>query len=208
MNQFSTQHPSKARRRSPWLRGLLSISGLLVIGTIAAACGSSTASPGGTSAGGSATTTTGGSGSTSAALVSTTNNAKLGTILVNNKGFTLYTLANNAACDAACSAIWPPLLVTGSGSPNLGSGMAGLGTVAGTGGQQVTYNGMKLYTFTADTSPGQATGQGVTDQWGLWSAVVTKASTTPATSSPATTAPPSGGNTTTTAGGGSGGVGF
>jgi predicted lipoprotein with Yx(FWY)xxD motif len=207
MKQFPTEDPSKMRRRSPWLRGLLSISGLLVVGAIAAACGSSTASPGGTSAGGSATTTTGASSSTSAALVSTTNNAKLGTILVNSKGFTLYTLAGNAACDAACSAVWPPLLVSGSGSPNLGSGMAGLGTVAGTGGQQVTYNGMKLYTFTADTSPGQATGQGLTDQWGLWSAVVTKASTTPATSAPATSAP-SGGNTTTTAGGGSGGVGF
>ena len=141
MNQFSTEDQTAPKTRShrPWSRALLSISGVLVIGAIAAACSSSSATPTTTSQGA-------GGGGTTATLVSTTNNATLGTILVNNKGFTLYTLSGNAPCDAACSAIWPPLLVTGSASPNLGS-VAGLGTVMVSGGEQVTYNGMRLYTF-------------------------------------------------------------
>ena len=182
MNQFPTedQMASKVQRHSPRHRALLSISGLLVIGTIAAACGSSSGKPGG------------GGGGTSVTLVSTTNNSKLGTILVNNKGFTLYTLSGNAACGSACSAIWPPLLVTGSTKPILGSSVAGLGSVKVSGGAQVTYQGMRLYTFSGDKSAGQTSGQGLKDTWGTWLAVITKASTTP------TTAPAGGATTTTT----------
>lgn len=190
MTQFPTedQLASKVRRHSPRHRALLGISGLLVLGTIAAACGSSSGKP------------AGGGGGTSVTLVSTTKNSKLGTILVNNKGFTLYTLSGNAACDAACSAIWPPLLVTGSAKPNLGSGVTGLGTVKVSGHEQVTYHGMRLYTFSADKSAGQVSGNGLKDTWGTWFAVITKASTTP------TTKAPGGGATTTTAP--PGGIGF
>ncbi len=174
---------------------LLGFSGVLLVGLIAASCSSSSATP---------TTSTvapgGGGGATTASLVSTTMNAKLGTILVNNKGFALYTLSDNAPCDTACSAVWPPLLVTGSATPNFG-GVSGLATVMVSGGEQVTYNGMRLYTFVEDKTAGQASGQGLTDTWGTWSAVITKAST-------ASTTPSSGAATTTTAGGGGGGVGF
>lgn len=192
MDQFSTgsQPGVETRRHRTWGRALLGFSGVVVIGVIASACSSSSAAP---------TTTSGGSGGTTASLVSTTNNAKLGTILVNSKGFALYTLSNNAPCDAACSAVWPPLLVTGSATPNLG-GVSGVGTVTVSGGKQVTYNGMRLYTFVQDKSAGQVTGQGLTDTWGTWSAVITQASTTPTTGATTTTS--------TTAGGGGGGVGF
>jgi predicted lipoprotein with Yx(FWY)xxD motif len=188
MNQFSTEEQAapKMRHHSRWSRAFLSISGLLALGIVAAACSSSPAS-------------SGGGGSTTATLVATTKNAKLGTILVNNKGFTLYTLSGNAPCDAACSAVWPPLIATGSAKPNLG-GVSGLGTVKVSGGEQVTHNGQRLYTFIMDKSAGQATGQGLTDTWGTWNVVVTQASSTP--TSPTTAAP----TATTTPGGG--GVGF
>jgi predicted lipoprotein with Yx(FWY)xxD motif len=190
MNQFSTEDRTAPtlRRHGPWNRTLLGICGVLAFGVIAAACSSSSASP---------TTVTPGGGAATASLVSTMSNATLGTILVNDKGFTLYTLSGNAPCDAACSAVWPPLLVSGSATPNLG-GVSGLGTVKVAGGEQVTYNGMDLYTFGEDKSAGQAEGQGLKDTWGTWSAVITKVSTTPTT----------GATTTTTAGGGGGGVGF
>jgi predicted lipoprotein with Yx(FWY)xxD motif len=191
MNQCSTanQWASKVRRRSPWHRGFLSVSGLLMIGTVAAACGSSSGGPAAVGVG------------TPAALVSTTNNAQLGTILVNNKGFTLYTLSGNAPCDAACRAIWPPLLVTGTAKPTLGSGVTGLGTVKASGGEQVAYQNMPLYTYTGDASPGQVSGQNLKDTWGTWLAVITKASTAPTTTAPA-------GGTSSTTGGGGGGIGF
>lgn len=183
MNQFPTEDhlASKVRRHSQRHRALLSISGVLVIGTIAAACGSSSGKP------------PAGGGGTAVTLVSTTNNSKLGTILVNNKGFALYTLKGNGACNAACSAIWPPLLVTGSAKPTLGSGVTGLSTVKVSGGEQVTYHGMRLYTFTLDKSAGQVSGNGLKDTWGTWLAIITKASATPTTTAPV------GGATTTTA---------
>jgi predicted lipoprotein with Yx(FWY)xxD motif len=195
MDQFSTESQAgvETRRHRTWRRALLGFAGLVVIGVVASACSSSAAAP---------TTTSGGSGGATGSLVSTTNNAELGTILVNSNGFALYTLSNNAPCDAACNAVWPALLVTGSATPNLG-GVSGVGTVKVSGGEQVTYNGMRLYTFVQDKSAGQVTGQGLTDTWGTWSAVITQAST--ASTTPTTGAPTT---TSTTAGGGGGGVGF
>jgi predicted lipoprotein with Yx(FWY)xxD motif len=196
MSELATedQLPSKILHHRPRYRALLSISGLVLTGTIAAACGSSTAAPpAGTGTGTSATTP---------AAVDTTTDAKFGTILVNGKGFTLYRLStdstNKSACNSACAKVWPPLLMTGSGSAVAGSGVTGLGTIKVSEGEQVTYKGMPLYTFIGDTSAGQVNGQGVKDTWGTWFAIVTKASTT--------TAPA--GVTTTTTGGGGGGVGF
>lgn len=181
-------------------RRLLGLSGLVVMGTLAAACGSS-ASPKPTSASG------GGSGSTAppaaVAMVKTTSSSKLGTILVDSTGFTLYRLnkdsMNKSVCTGACAKVWPPLM-TGSGSPVAGSGVTGLGSIAVAGGHQVTYHGMPLYTFVGDKSAGQVNGQDLKDTFGTWFAVVTKAATTPTTA-------PAGGATTTT-GGGSGGIGF
>ena len=64
---------------------------------------------------------------------------------------------------------WHPLTVTAhvAAKGSVGS----LGTVKRPGGiRQVTVNGMPLYTFAGDTSPGEAKGQGVKDV-GTWNAV-------------------------------------
>jgi predicted lipoprotein with Yx(FWY)xxD motif len=190
MSKSSTEQKSPAthRRHRRGRRTLLSISGFLLVGTMAAACGSNTA-------GSTATTAVSpGAGGGSATAVDTATKAGLGTILVNSKGFTLYRLnkdsAGKSTCTTSCAQVWPPLLVTGSGSPVAGSGVTGLGTIPVAGGQQVTYHGMPLYTFTGDSSAGQTNGQGVTDAWGTWFVV--------------TTAAPAGGTTTTTAPSGGG----
>ncbi len=178
------------RRAAAVLAGCL----LGALALTAAACGSGT-----TTAGGGTTSSTpaagGGTGTTAATAVDTTVSSSLGTILVDSKGDTLYRLSKDSTdksvCDAACAQIWPPLLVTGGGVPAAGSGVTGLGTISTASGEQVTYHGMPLYTFTGDTQPGQVHGQNVTDNWGTWFVVVTKA-------------PAGGGATTTTAASGGG----
>jgi predicted lipoprotein with Yx(FWY)xxD motif len=181
------------QRRTPRRRLLLGVSGLVAIGAIASACGSSASPTSAAAAGGS-------TAATATALVKTTHNAKLGTILVNSSGLTLYHFtadtATSSACTGSCNSTWPPLMATGSGSPIGGAGVTGLGTLQVSGGRQVTYHGMPLYTYSGDMSAGQTNGQGIE---GKWFAVMTTASS--ATAGVTTTTAPSGATTTTAAGG-------
>jgi predicted lipoprotein with Yx(FWY)xxD motif len=44
-----------------------------------------------------------------------------------------------------------------------------LGTITrDDGSTQATYNGWPLYLYAGDTAPGDTTGQGITDEYGLW----------------------------------------
>jgi predicted lipoprotein with Yx(FWY)xxD motif len=128
-------------------------------------------------------------------------NAKLGTLLVDTAGKTLYTLTDAAgspvACTGQCLSFWPPLLLAASATTASGStGVSGLGTVATAGGLQVTEGGAPLYRFAADAAAGDANGEGIKSFGGTWHAA--KASATSGTT--ATTAAP--GTPPTTAGGG------
>ncbi|HEY3341776.1 MAG TPA: hypothetical protein VGK81_07150 [Anaerolineae bacterium] len=94
----------------------------------------------------------------------------LGTILVDQKGWTLYGFLtdNNgpSTCYGVCETFWPPLLT--SGLPVAGSGVNQglLGTTMRTDGTtQVTYNGWPLYYFSRDTGPGDMRGQWVLNTW-------------------------------------------
>src|SRR5581483_3481749 len=65
-----------------------------------------------------------------AALVQVATNAKLGPILVNGAGMTLYTLSSEAGgviqCSAACLGFWPPLTVpAGVTVPTAAAGVTG-----------------------------------------------------------------------------------
>jgi predicted lipoprotein with Yx(FWY)xxD motif len=97
-------------------------------------------------------------------------------------------------CTGSCAQEWPPLTVSAGQTPKLTAGEMGtIGTVKRPDGTtQVTYNGHPLYYYSADTSPGQATGQGIGGVW--FAETVTGASSSTSTS---TSAP----NTTTTSGG-------
>jgi predicted lipoprotein with Yx(FWY)xxD motif len=101
--------------------------------------------------------------------------SSLGTVLVNSEGLTLYTFApdmhSKVTCLSSCASVWPPLRLE-SGKKPVASGQVKqplLGSDPDSeGGQVATYAGWPLYTYTADTSPGMATGQALNVNGGLW----------------------------------------
>jgi predicted lipoprotein with Yx(FWY)xxD motif len=108
-------------------------------------------------------------GGTSVAVART----RLGQILVDSKGITLYDFVKDkgtaSACYGACAALWPPL--TTKGKPIAGHGVRAslLGTTKRKDGKlEVTYNGHPLYYFVTDRKPGQTTGQGVNQFGAPW----------------------------------------
>ena len=92
------------------------------------------------------------------------------TVLTNAKGFTLYSFAPDtpatSKCYGSCAAYWPPVTGTAPASP----GVPGrIGTIKRTGGSdQLTYNGHPLYTYVGDSAPGQARGNNLNLNGGLW----------------------------------------
>ena len=112
------------------------------------------------------------SGSTSTALL------KVGDVhgemvLTNAKGYTLYWFAPDGAtkstCYGTCAAYWPPV----TGTPVAGPGATGkIGTVTRSDGQtQITYDRHPLYTYVGDSGPGQANGNAINLNGGLWYAI-------------------------------------
>jgi predicted lipoprotein with Yx(FWY)xxD motif len=92
------------------------------------------------------------------------------TVLTNAKGRTLYWFSPDtpaaSKCTGSCAAYWPPV----TGDPVPGPGVTGkLGTIARPGGgAQATYNGHPLYTYIGDGAPGQANGNNLDLNGGLW----------------------------------------
>ncbi|TML24730.1 MAG: hypothetical protein E6G32_03005 [Actinobacteria bacterium] len=125
---------------------------------------------------------------------------KLGMILVNSRGHTLYLFAKDrngkSACSGSCAKFWPPSLR--SGRPTAGSGVKAsmLGTTKRSNGSlQLTYNKHPLYTFTLDKQAGQTKGEGMLAFGARWYAVsakgtAVKASTTTTTTTTTSTTTP------------------
>ncbi len=119
--------------------------------------------------------TTGSSTSRSSVVVMTRKLPKLGTILVNSKGRTLYMFVpdkqKKVTCVGACAAVWPPLKVA-KGAKAVAKGAVKKSLLRSdkdpAGGYVVTYNGWPLYTYVADTSAGKASGQALNLNGGLW----------------------------------------
>jgi predicted lipoprotein with Yx(FWY)xxD motif len=153
---------------------LLSLAALALI---VAGCGGSSMTSSSSSSQPSKAPVSSGSGSSGAATtVSAASNPELGMVLVAPSGMTLYTFQKDngteSACYGECAKIWPPL--TTKGAPQVGEGATSseLGTTKRTDGTtQVTYAGHPLYTYTADTSPGEANGNGVNSFGGSWHAL-------------------------------------
>ena len=107
-------------------------------------------------------------GPATAVLKTTTINGT--TVLTNGKGLTLYWFAPDTSarsnCTGACAQYWPPL----TGRPAAGPGVTGrVGTITRPDGSvQATYGGHPLYTYIADTAPGQAHGNNLNLNGGLW----------------------------------------
>ena len=92
------------------------------------------------------------------------------TVLTNARGFTLYSFAPDtpasSKCYGSCAAYWPPVTGTAAASPGL---PGRIGTITRTGGsRQLTYNGHPLYTYIGDSAPGQAKGNNLNLNGGLW----------------------------------------
>ena len=91
-------------------------------------------------------------------------------VLTSSRGLTLYWFApdtpTTSACNGSCAAYWPPV----KGPATAAAGVAGkLGTIKRSGGAlQATYKGHPLYTYIADTAPGQARGNNLNLNGGLW----------------------------------------
>jgi predicted lipoprotein with Yx(FWY)xxD motif len=129
---------------------------------VIAACGSSSSS---TSSGGAAS-------SAPAAGSSALKTAKIGgaAVVTNAKGLTLYWFvpdtATTSKCNGSCATFWPPV----KGPAIAGAGVTGkLATITRADGSvQATYNGHPLYTYVGDHAPGQATGDGLNVNGGVW----------------------------------------
>jgi predicted lipoprotein with Yx(FWY)xxD motif len=97
---------------------------------------------------------------------------RLGKVLVDSRGRTLYLFTKDSgtksACSGPCATAWPPLRA--SGKANAGSG-AKASLVGTTAHSQVTYNGHPLYGFIKDTKSGETNGEGLTAFGGHWFAV-------------------------------------
>jgi len=140
----------------------------LAAALVIAACSSSSGS---TSSGGAASSATPAS-SAPAAGSSALKTAKIGgaTVVTNAKGFTLYWFvpdtATTSKCNGSCATFWPPV----TGPATAGAGVTGkLATITrADGSAQATYNGHPLYTYVGDHAPGQATGNGLNVNGGVW----------------------------------------
>jgi len=89
---------------------------------------------------------------------------KLGRVVVNSSGVTLYMFekdkAGKSACYGACAKVWSPVLTTGRPHAAHGLKASLLGTTKRRGGaKQVTYDHHPLYTYDDDHGPGTAKGQ-------------------------------------------------
>jgi predicted lipoprotein with Yx(FWY)xxD motif len=148
--RFPTQIPPAATRAAGMTAAGLAVAALVLFGLVVAGASSPPPAVAGTSL---KTTTIGGT-----------------TVLTNAKGFTLYSFAPDtpasSKCYGSCAVYWPPV----TGTTAAGQGLPGkVTTITRTdGSHQLTYNGHPLYTYIGDTAPGQARGNNLNLNGGLW----------------------------------------
>jgi len=147
--------PARLQARIPgggWVVAGVSLAALVVFGVSVAAAGGRTPAP----------------AESRAALGTATIGGM--TVLTDAQGFTLYWFApdtpTRSTCYGTCAGYWPPV----TGTPSAGRGVTGsLGTVKRSDGTtQATYNGHPLYTYVGDTAPGQAFGNNLNLNGGVW----------------------------------------
>jgi predicted lipoprotein with Yx(FWY)xxD motif len=144
--------------------------GAVVTALIISGCGGASSSsysapksPGTTAAGG-------------GAPLEVTTDPKLGKIIVDAKGRTLYDFVidkgTTSVCYGACASLWPPY--TTNGKPVAGTGVSAalIGTTKRKdGSSEVTYAGHPLYYYAPDQKRGQITGQALNQFGAPWYAL-------------------------------------
>jgi predicted lipoprotein with Yx(FWY)xxD motif len=169
------------------MRKIWAAAGLAALALAVSACGSSSSSSSATStpaAGASSPAASAPASSASAnTVLSTTINGTQ--VLTNSKGLTLYWFVPDTStksnCNGSCATYWPPV----KGPVTAGSGVTGtLGTITRSDGStQATYDGHPLYTYVADTAPGQAKGNGLNLSGGVWHEMTVSGATPAASTS-------------------------
>ncbi|MEU6121603.1 SCO0930 family lipoprotein [Streptomyces sp. NPDC047123] len=96
---------------------------------------------------------------------------KLGKVVTDSAGFTLYRFDKDTAqppksnCDAACLKAWPAVAADGAEAPpGVDESLLGEVTTAD-GTKQLTLDGWPMYRYAQDAKPGDAKGQGVGGTW-------------------------------------------
>jgi predicted lipoprotein with Yx(FWY)xxD motif len=148
------------------MRRTFASAALLAVLTVAlAACGGNDDQASGTAATAAPTTAAAGEANGATVAVAT---SKLGDILVDADGRTLYAFTKDkgdqSVCSGQCATNWPAL--TGTATAGTGAQAALLSTSnQANGSTQVTYGGKPLYYFAGDAKPGDTNGQGVGKVW-------------------------------------------
>jgi predicted lipoprotein with Yx(FWY)xxD motif len=148
------------------MRKAFASAALLAALTVAlAACGGNDDQASGTGA--TAAPTTAAAQDTNGATVAVAT-SKLGDILVDADGRTLYAFTKDkgdqSVCSGECATNWPAL----TGTPTAGTGAQAVllsTSKQANGSTQVTYGGKPLYYFAGDAKPGDTNGQGVGTVW-------------------------------------------
>ncbi|WP_328311083.1 hypothetical protein OG432_13360 [Streptomyces sp. NBC_00442] len=143
------------------------VAGAFVLALAISGCGSSGT---GSAPGPSGSSTS--SARPAAATLSTAKVDKVGTVVVDGKGFVLYRFdkdtakpASKSNCYGTCATQWPPALTTGSVNVK-GIDRSLVSTVTrADGSKQLTLAGRPLYRYAEDNAPHEASGQGVGGIW-------------------------------------------
>ena len=102
------------------------------------------------------------------------------TVLADANGRTLYWFAPDtaarSACYGSCAAYWPPVKGPATAGPGVTGKLSAL--TRSDGSVQAVYDGHPLYTYVGDSAPGQANGNGLNLNGGLWHEVPVSGSST------------------------------
>lgn len=164
---------ASSRRRSNALTAFFVV---VVIATSAVSgCGGSSNASSSASSSAPATSGTTGATAGSGVKVSSATVQGLGPVLVNAQGRTLYIFVpdkdKQVTCVSSCAAVWPPAFLPAGQKP-VAAGQVKQSLLASdpdpAGGRVITYAGWPLYTYVTDSAAGQATGQALNLNGGLW----------------------------------------
>jgi predicted lipoprotein with Yx(FWY)xxD motif len=95
---------------------------------------------------------------------------KLGSVVVDGTGMTVYifdkdTAGKPSTCAGQCATLWPAVTTTAA-KPTVDGVTGTVGTVSTADGKkQITLGGLPLYTFAKDSAAGDVAGQGVGGVW-------------------------------------------
>ena len=165
-------------------RTIFALAALALVAVLAiAGCGSSSDSTSGGAYGGKSGGATEAAAAKSppgaesgAAVLTVASAPKVGAILVDAKGFTVYDFHKDkgtvSSCYGACAGLWPPVLTEGAPTAGEGATASKLGTTQRKDGTvQATYAGHPLYTYAADKKPGEANGNDFSSYGAQWYAL-------------------------------------